>query len=72
MGVRVLDSKILHFFSLTDSFIMHVNKNSFRGPLIIGTFEKRGLEAASISVSLMTERKLWSETFFSRVLIMDF
>ena len=49
---RVLASKIVHFVSLTDSFIMldkktieisifHVNNNSFRGPFIIGTFEKQ-------------------------------
>ena len=45
-------SKPLHFVSLTYSFIMldakllkplHVNQNSFTGPLIIRTFEKRAL-----------------------------
>ena len=39
-------SKLLHFFSLTDSFIMktsifNVNGDSLPGPLDIGTFEKR-------------------------------
>ena len=49
---RVLANKLLHFVSLTNSFIMldakllkllilHVNNNSFTGPLIIVTFEKR-------------------------------
>ena len=49
---RVLASKLLHCVSLTDSFIMlaakrfkplqlHVNSNSFTGPLVIGAFEKR-------------------------------
>ena len=49
---RVLASKLLHFVSLTDVFILfrcktieifflHVNNNSFMGSLIIGTFEKR-------------------------------
>ena len=48
---RVLASKLLHFILLTDSFIMldikptetsilHVNNNSFTGPLITGAFEK--------------------------------
>ena len=35
-----LARKILHFVSLTDSSILHVN-NSFTGPLLNGTFEKR-------------------------------
>ena len=39
---------------------MHVNNNSFRGPLIIGTFENwtdPEADAASISASLMTARE---------------
>ena len=49
---RVLASKLLHFVLLTDGLIMldikptetsilHVNDNSFMGPLIIRAFEKR-------------------------------
>ena len=55
----MLASKLLHFVSLTDSFIMfdakllnsilNVNNNSFTDPLIIGAFEKRvpGFESQS-------------------------
>ena len=55
----MLDSKLLHFVSLTDSFIMfdakllnsilNVKNNSFTDPLIIGAFEKRapGFESHS-------------------------
>ena len=55
----MLASKLLHFVSLTDSFIMfdakllnsilHVKNNNFTEPLIIGAFEKRapGFESHS-------------------------
>ena len=53
--VLVLANKLLHFFSLTDSFIkldaklletsiLHVNNDSFMGPLIITTFKKQAPE----------------------------
>ena len=55
----MLASKLLHFVSLTDSFIMfdakllnsilHVKNNNFTDPLIIGAFDKRaaGFESHS-------------------------
>ena len=47
--------------------MLHLNKNSFRGPLIFGTFEKRALRSGCIlNIRLTDDReKLWSETFFS-------
>ena len=54
LKARVLASKLLHFVLVTDSFIkldaqllnfiLHVINNSFAGPLIIATFEKRAPE----------------------------
>ena len=56
---RVLATKLLHFVSLTDSFIMfmqtietsvfNVNGSSLPSPLIIGTFEKRAPELSSMT-----------------------
>ena len=44
--------------------ILHVNNNSFRGPLIIGTFENwtsPEADAALMSVSLMTARESYGQ-----------
>ena len=58
----MLASKLLHFVSLTDSFIMFDAKllnsilnvnNSFTDPLIIGAFEKRAHGFESLSGHLL-------------------
>ena len=59
----MLASKLLHFVSLTDSFIMfdakllnsilHVKNNNFTDPLIIGAFEKRAPGFESLSGHLL-------------------
>ena len=57
----MLDAKLLKFF------ILHVNNNSFRDPLVIWTVENRTgpeADAASISVSLMTARETVEDFLF--------
>ena len=59
----MLASKLLHFVSLTDSFItfdakllnsiLHVKNNNFTEPLIIGAFEKRAHGFESLSGHLL-------------------
>ena len=63
---RVLARKVLHFFSLTGSFIMlrcktiktsilHVNNDGFTSPLIIATLEKRAPRPFSLrDLALLT------------------